>query len=146
MQENYFHLFGDWRTGVYLDSSQIDTDSILKSLKAGNCFITNGPAIKFEANCKNEIYSMGSYCNEISELNLNIISSQEFGKISSYMILQGTIGESQERVIFSEQIDEIKFKIEFNKTVDLENANGYVRCEVQTHTGKIALSNPIWYK
>ena len=145
MKENYFHLFGNWRTGVYLNSKRLDNDSILTSIKNGNCFLTNGPALNFQAFTNRKLLPMGSTCEKLNKLKLEVISTEEFGKIKQVSIFQGLIGEKSEKVTFHKILSEFHFNYEYELNAEPENANGYYRLEVETELNKIALSNPIWF-
>jgi hypothetical protein len=145
MKENYFHLFGVWRTGVYQNSAEIDTETILQSIKKGNCFLTNGPALQFHAFSNERHYSMGSVCENIDKLDIKVKSTAEFGKITKIVVYQGIIGKKSEAVILLKDIKEAEFEYEFSLNIEEKNKNGYYRCEIETILNKIALSNPIWY-
>jgi len=146
MKENYFHLFGNWRTGIYINSETLNIDSILDSIKIGNCFLTNGPALQFQAFSNGKLFPMGSNCENTNKLKLKVISTEEFGRIRSISIFQGIIGEKSENVIFHEKLTEFQYNFEINFNTESESKNGYYRCEVETDLDKLALSNPIWYK
>ena len=146
IEENYFHLFGVWRTGVYLDSSEISTLSILQSIKNGNCFITNGPALQFKAHFNGGGSSMGSLCENIKSLDIKANSTEEFGNINKIVVYQGLISDKSEKVILSEKLSEPKNQYEFDFNLEDQSKKGYYRCEIETELNKIALSNPIWFK
>jgi len=146
MKENYFHLFGNWRTGVYLHSEALNTDSILDSINNGNCFLTNGPALQFQAFSNGKSFPMGSNCENINNLKLKVISTEEFGEIKSISIFQGLIGKQSENILFHENLSGFQYNYEYDFNAEPEGENGYYRCEVESDLNKIALSNPIWYK
>lgn len=146
MGENYFHLFGSWRTGVYLDSNKSKIESIINSLKNGNCFITNGPALNFSAETERKLYAMGSLCSNIKNVILKAKSSHEYGKIISIKVFQGIQDNKSEKIIKSEYLENPGFEYHLNLDVIDFSATGYFRCEIKTENNKIALSNPIWQK
>jgi hypothetical protein len=146
IEENYFHLFGVWRTGVYINSGKIETEFILQSIKDGNCFLTNGPALQFQAFSNDKTYLMGSNGEQITRIVIEAISTEEFGMINNISVLQGIIGENSEKVILRENIYDDGFDSKIELNIDEQMGKGYFRCEVETDLGKTALSNPIWYK
>jgi hypothetical protein len=145
MEENYFHLFGVWRTGVYSESKELNINSILQSLKDGNCFITNGPALQFQALCDGKLISMGYQSKNVNELCIKARSSHEYGKINKIKLYQGVIGNTVEKVLIDENLKEPTIEYEFEYKIEKHSA-GYYRLEITTELNKIALSNPIWYK
>jgi hypothetical protein len=146
MKENYFHLFGVWRTGVYIHQKKINTSSILESIKNGNCFITNGPALQFQALFNSKMNLMGSKCEQIDKLEIYAKSSAEYGRITKIMLYNGAIGTESEKILVSENLNEPKIEFDFDFVVEKQIENGYFRCEIETELNKKALSNPIWYK
>jgi len=146
MKENYFHLFGVWRTGVYLDSNEIKTDSILSSIRNGNCILTNGPALQFQAHSNGKLNPMGSICEKINGLNIKVKCSEEFGKIKNVSIFQGIIGKKTERILLQKNLEELVYDFDLEFKLKDKSKNGYYRCEVKTDLDKLVLSNPIWYK
>lgn len=145
MKEKYLHLFGIWRTGIYLDSINLNKDVIIESLKRGNCFLTNGPALQLKAYCQNTWYNMGSHCNKIEKIKFAVKSTDEFGSLNKANIYLGIVGEKEEQLLFHEKFDKDMFKENFNYTSISLTENGYIRAEVETESGKIAISNPIWF-
>lgn len=146
MEENYYHLFGVWRTGVYLKSENIGINSILQSIISGNCFLTNGPALKFEAISGKNKFDMGSHCDRIDTININAVSSSEFGKIAKLTVFHGIIGGNSEKIIYQKDYPNTFYEYNLNFGIEQNKMNGYFRCEVETEKNKLALSNPIWYK
>ena len=146
MEENYFHLFGVWRTGVYLDSKGLNINSILHSLKNGNCFITNGPALQFQTLSNGKLISMGCQSENIKKLIIKAKSSEEYGRINKIQIHQGVIGNKTEKFLINEKLKEPKIEYELQIETEKQSGTGYYRLEITTELNKIALSNPIWYK
>ena len=146
MEENDYHLFGVWRTGVYLNSPELETEFILQSIRKGNCFLTNGPAIQFQAFSKDKKFSIGSICENVTRIAVKAKSTDEFGRITKIVIYQGLVGEKSEAVILLKNLNEVEFEYELSLNIEEKNKNGYYRCEVETDLNKTALSNPIWTK
>jgi len=146
MKEKYYNLFGVWRTGVYLDSENMNIESIMQSLSTGNCFLTNGPALQIRAFSEDKWQYMGSDCRKIEKFGITLNSSDEFGYLDKVTVFMGIIGESEEKVIYQKKIgnDLIDYNIE-NQFNGL-SGSGYLRVETSTKLNKMAISNPIWFK
>jgi len=145
MRENYNHLFGKWRTGIYLNHKKPDIYSILESLRSGNCFMTNGPALIVEIYDKNKRYMMGDHCPSPIRARIEVKSTEEFGPLSSIKIIIGDIDKGLESTYYKDNIDLARF--EYDQQISLSNIpeKGYLRVEVKTEENYQALSNPIWY-
>ena len=89
MRENYHHLFGKWRTGVYSTYKHVSNDKVLRAITEGNCFITNGPAVNLEAHIDGIWRYMGSRCKDISELKISACTTEEFGSLKRIMLEVG---------------------------------------------------------
>jgi hypothetical protein len=143
MKETDKHLFGKLRTGIYLDKNRPFTvNSIIQTLQAGNCFITDGPALQFTAYHAGQSFPMGSSCRP-ERVVFEVLSSGEFGAVESVILFHGDFGSKQEQVLLKKNsIDAQSFNDEFVLT-DIPGA-GYLRIEVFTSKRHRAFSNPIW--
>jgi hypothetical protein len=145
MRENYSHLFANWRTGIYVENGIRSQKNLLSSLAAGNCFMTNGPAIRLQAFSDKKWYSMGSKSRFASKVLLEALSSTEYGSIKEIRLFIGDVNAKKEFTFFEE------FKAgpvySFEKQIELKSLpkSGYVRAEVITDENFQALSNPIWF-
>jgi hypothetical protein len=146
MKEDYHHLFGKWRTGVYINVKDNKIYESQKAIKRGNCFITDGPALQFEALDDRGWQTMGSECHNIKRIKLEVLSSEEFSVIDKIIIKIGIIGKKHENLyiekIFTKEY--LHYKEEFN--LPKQDGSGYFRAEVYTKSGYQALSNPIWFE
>ena len=146
LYEKKEQIFGQFRTGVY-PTKKNDISTIIKSLKNGNCFVTNAPLLNMTFHSDSSIYAMGSVANvDNGILNISIISTSEFGKIKKIVIKKGVIGEKKEIDYFS--IINPKM-YELNKSIEIyADSKCYYRCEVELEflggNKKFALTNPIW--
>ncbi len=145
MKENYYNLFGVWRTGVHGDFIKLNSDSVLHELKAGNCFLTNGPALSFNAYSNNKLYKMGSTCLNISKLDITAKSSEEFGGIEKVLIFIGKIKATKEYLYYEQNLDQNVYDFKIKLPINKLSESGYFRIEILTSKDKTALSNPIWY-
>ncbi len=145
MRENHFHLFGKWRTGVYIQQSNINIRTILRNIKSGNCYMTNGPALQLQCFGNNKWYPMGVRCPFPSIVKLMSKSTEEFSELTNIKLILGDIENKNELILLEDLISNtaISYKKEF-PLKDLPD-RGYLRMEVSTKKDFHALSNPIWF-
>ena len=146
LSEKKAQMFGYYRTGVF--SENLNINSIIKSMKSGSCFITNGPYLKFSTSIKSKQYMSGSVIrNNTAEIHLHAISSPEFGLIKKIIIIKGIIGEAHEEVcLVIKPNNKYECKLDYN--IFIEN-KCYYRTRIDVISKKtpiFALSNPIWYE
>jgi hypothetical protein len=146
MRENYYHLFGIWRTGLYVNDQQFNLQSALNALISGNCFMTNGPALFFQLYDKNTRFSMGDDCVNPIGCEIRIQSSEEYGDINHLSVILGNLESRSEIIFYREEIQNNNRN--YNKGITLTNypKAGYFRIEVNTDKNCQALSNPIWFR
>ena len=100
--------------------------------------------------CSNgSIYNMGSTIHsKYGSLEVNILSTPEFGRIKNVVIKKGIIGDKREKDYFT-IINPKKYELE-NKFDVCNDSNCYYRgvVELKTNNGdkRLALTNPIWFK
>jgi hypothetical protein len=145
MRENYSHLFGKWRTGIYFNNKKRDIYSILDSLRSGNCFMTNGPALLMEVYASQERYLMGDECSFPVKCRIKVRSTDEFGSLKSIMIMLGDLDKKQEFVYFEKYNKSGIFDYQQEITLNNMPDRGYLRMEASTVYNYQALSNPIWF-
>ena len=145
MRENYFHLFGKWWTGVFVDSIENDGDKVVSRLREGNCYLSNGPAIKMHAYSAEKWFPMGSNCSVPHKLKLACLSSEEFSELKEVIFIIGNIEKKVEIEYFKHTFTESVYN--FSKEINLKSLpeKGYFRTEVNTVSGHQAFSNPIWF-
>ena len=146
LSEKKSQMFGYYRTGV--SSDNLNINSIIKSLKSGSCFITNGPYLEFATSINSQKYMAGSIIkNNIAKIHLHAISSPEFGLIEKIIIIKGIIGEKNEdECLEIKPFGKYEYKIDYNVYIEKKC---YYRCKVDIKTKNrptFALSNPIWYE
>ena len=147
LYEKKEQLFGVFRTGVFTKDKKKDINSVIYSMRNGNCFVTNGPFINMTLHHKDSIYDMGSInsCDN-GNIKLSIISNPEFGMIKTIKLIKGIVG-SQKEVDYFTIINPGKY--ELIKLIEINCVNKcYFRCEVELESKiemkRLALSNPIW--
>ena len=144
MRENKYHLFGKWRTGVYLPEG-FSLNGILEAFRQGNCFMTNGPALRFTALVGQNWRSTGGSYKNITKLKIESLSTPEYSGINSIKIFQGLHGKKEESIFAQletppQQMHHV-WELEFSK----KQHAGYLRTEIMTEAGYQAYSNPIWF-
>ena len=95
------------------------------------------------------IYETGStILSDNGLININIISTPEFGMIKKMVIKKGILGQNNEIDCFS-IINSEKYELNYKYEVSI-NSSCYYRCEVylksDSSVKKFALTNPIWFK
>lgn len=143
MRENNSHLFGIWRTGVYLNE-QFTITEILKSFSYGTCFMTNGPALQFTALMGQDWYPSGGSYKNISKLRIESLSTPEYSYITKVKIFIGFFEEKKEQIYIDLEVPDNTLhhihEIDFPEI----KQEGYTRVEITTAEGYQAFSNPIW--
>jgi len=141
MREHYYHLFGKWRTGIYLPAGdQFNLSNMLQALSSGNCYMTNGPALLFES--KQETGS--DLQSDLLQIHCQIRSAKEFGSLRRLHVLRGRYSTGLEKTIVEKNYDDNVYEDNQMITVTTPEDTGYYRCEVYTDCGKMAFSNPVW--
>jgi len=148
LYEKKEQLFGEFRTGVHINGENRAIESVVTSMKNGNCFVTNGPFINLTCQNNGQICEMGSAVrSNYGIITVSIISTPEFGMIKKMIIKKGVVGENKELDCFT-----IMNPREYKLLKDFEinsDHNCYFRCEVEIESKPdariFALSNPIWF-
>ena len=149
LYEKKEQLFGEYRTGVFVDDNNSKIDAVITSMKIGNCFVTNGPLINLKFEVDDSTYCMGSTIqSSYGYLIISILSTPEFGNIKKLIIKKGNIGESKE-IDYLTILNPNCFELIKNYEIYIES-NCYFRCEAEfvptREKNSIAFSNPIWLK
>jgi hypothetical protein len=146
MREHHYHLFGKWRTGVYTRQSELNTDNLLKAMKSGNCFLTNGPALQLCLKDTSNQYYMGEECNKPTAIYFEVLTSAEYAGISDIKLYTGDLSSREETMIFSNKISGQHYYISKQIPFRTPVVNGYVRMEVTTKKYFQAISSPVWFR
>jgi hypothetical protein len=145
MREHYNHIFGTWRTGVYVDNQKISPKNILSSFKAGKSFMTTGPALKLMVLANDSWHHSGGIFTNIKKLKIEAKSSVEFSPLHNLKIYLGKKEGSHEDVTVEKILTNKPFYFISEFEIKL-TAEGYIRVEISTETGFHALSNPVWFR
>jgi len=142
MREHYYHLFGKWRTGVYLKpGTEFTLSNLLQAFATGSCFMTNGPALSFQVKTGVDPLSRSGS----RTLMFSALSSKEFGALTRIRVMQGIAGEDKETQLIDAALENGTENYQSSHTVRHNTASCYYRCEIYTNLGKMAISNPIWF-
>ncbi len=143
-------IFGKMRTGVVCADS-LSKDGILAALKAGICFVTDGPAcmisVTNEDGHKTEVG--GTAVGRSLRCFIQARSTTEFGMLDRVVLFHGVIGNEREVVLWETKKNGT-YRVD--ESIPLrESMEGYVRAEVYTRNGTalpharhFAFTNPIW--
>jgi hypothetical protein len=147
MRENEYHLFGKWRTGVYMENEELTVENTLNQIRRGNCFLTNGPAVQMRAQDYNSTWRpIGSLCQSPTHIQISVKSTKEFSVLQNCSIILGDLMKGEECTLFTKEYEKDEFedihKLELNTLPD----EGYFRSELRTKDNYEAISNPIWFK
>ena len=147
LYEKKEQLFGEFRTGVFTKNR--DINSVISSMKNGNCFVTNGPFINLTFENNGSIHEMGSIISSnLGSFKISIISTSEFGKIKDITLIKGIIKEQKENNFFT-ILNYGDYELEKYIEINIES-ECYFRCivELESISSKkiFALTNPIWLK
>ncbi len=149
MKENKFHIFGNVRTGVFLEGDFCE-ESIVKGLKKGSYFITNGPVIKtIVKNEKNETKKMGETIEGRHFYIYYLVkSNEEFGVIKDIKIFIGDLSIKKE-FVFKHFHNLYEYIVSKKMCLFASSDDFYVRVMATTRKKEkrfMCISNPIWIK
>jgi hypothetical protein len=146
IKEHDHHLFGQWRTGIYFSGKTITIGSALHALKNGHCFMTNGPAlrmfVKSNTDPNNPEFQITGSCT----VHLQAESTPEFRPIRKIIVYIGNTKKQREDIFHSWELTDENYHFEKAIRFEKPKHSGYIRAEIETAVGKIALSNPIWFQ
>ncbi len=147
IEEDRSHLLGLWRTVLYLPATDPTPHTIIRAIKSGNCFMTNGPAIRLNLTSGDSLVSMGALVLKANSYQIHVLSSIDFGTIQRVTLFKGQLDIARETVLFEMQPRESLYS--FSKVEKLVNGreNYYLRAEVITRKEGLlfrAITNPIW--
>jgi hypothetical protein len=148
MREHHEHLFGQVRTGVFLENG-LTLDAILEAFKHGRTIVTNGPFV--DIGVKNEEGEVARWGDTISgnefRISINCLSSPEFGHLKELRIYQGDLIEHHEYLLKLKNQFMSTFQHSEEMTVNKGPNPIYLRAElISERDGErlLCLTNPIW--
>ena len=150
IREEEHQLFGKWRTGIFTEGP-LSEKSVLLALARRRAIMTDGPVVQMSAmRSDGQISGIGdTVLAESLHLSIDILSSEEYGKINAVRVIVGKVGDAIERSALRFEGDQ---GFILHKDVSLERtALDYARIEVATsesgsYDGKphFCYTNPIW--
>jgi hypothetical protein len=150
IRESGDQIFGRMKTGIFVDG-RISEQNLLRSLGKGNMILTDGPVVRLSARgAGGEPSQSGDIVRgETILLDVEILSTSEFGEISSVKVMVGKNGENSERTAFRFDGNQ---GFSLHKQVSVkQSASSYVRVDVWTSASgsfdgrqHFCLTNPIW--
>jgi len=148
LRENYEHLFGKVRTGVFLED-KFSLPTLLKAFKNGRMLITNGPFVELLVkNDRNESAKSGDCISGKNfKIDLRCLSSPEFGKLSELRIYTGDLINRKERLFKSVLNFSDLFKHHEQLQMRKNSTPSYLRVELFSENKNEVLkcfTNPIW--
>jgi hypothetical protein len=150
IREEHHQIFGRMRTGLFVRGA-ISERTILDALFKGRFLMTDGPVISISAKGSSNAFKGPGEAVEGGSIDLDIqaLSSHEFGEVNSLRIIVGKIGEAAERTAFRFEGNQ---GLSLQKQVTIKQPTAsYVRAEVLTskdntfdQNSHFCFSNPIW--
>jgi hypothetical protein len=149
IHEMDLQIFGKMRTGVFIDS--LSEESLLKSIRSGMSIITDGPIANLRVfSLPKRASSIGcSYSGSTHSVQLDGLSSNEFGSIEWLKVFKGSIGQNEVELISERPVKGYNVDMEFPFKPE---SNCYIRAELWTSSldssdnkQHFCLTNPIWF-
>ncbi len=146
-------FIGSLRTVIHCGNN-FNTASIIKALKDGNLFVTQGPFVLFTLKSSEGLeVTLGETIYGTSfDISIHVKTSPEFGRFDEVMVIVGDITTHEEEILFF--VLDKWFKGDNEAQINEENilnevkiSKGYIRIEVITKKGDqsfFAFTNPIW--
>jgi len=146
LEENRQHLLGNWRTGLFIGNGSLHPKEIMRGLKSGNYFVTDGPAVKLCALRKGERFTMGTTCPLPDFLEIEAVSSHEFGGLTKLTVWAGLVNSKSERKVWQRNFKNDMYRFTGQIPLQIHEPVLYFRAEAesvgrQAHHG---YTNPIW--
>jgi hypothetical protein len=145
MKEHGEQIFGKIRTGVKVNDD-FNQANLLTALRNGQVIITDGPFCDFTiSNQQEEKAIIGQKLTGKSfQINIEGLSSPEFGAIARLTIFCGSLDERREFILKQITDFESSFEFHFNQTLSSLPNNCYIRMDLKSSKNNYCLTNPIW--
>ncbi len=142
MKQSENHIFGEFFTFLKSGIDQ-SPSNLTATAKKGASVISNGPFLNLEIRNENTIYSIGDRIDFLPEkIYISAASTDYFGRVDFIRLIVGNCKNKSENSLELRDID----KKEYDQSLGIKLSDGdsYIRAEIKTVKGKIALTNPIW--
>lgn len=148
LEVNRNQILGECRTGFY-SPEKPTLRSIISALRRGKCVISNGPLAWVRL--KNETSSVTSgesIQGSQIEVQIDSVSSQEFGQLKNVRIRLGDLDRREEETVFTRTFENGQYRARSSIQLHMSDRKGYVRVELSSSTSdgneSICYTNPIW--
>ena len=137
------HIFGEFFS--YINCESNDVQPIIDSMKAGKIVVSEGPFLNLQINNRNSIFGIGDELDFLPEsIKISANSNNYFGNINSIRLIVGNCKDKHEQSLELHDIKKLNYEQDLG--IKLQSQDIYLRAEMTTAKGKIALTNPIWLK
>jgi hypothetical protein len=142
LAEFFREAFGKPRTGVYTPDGS--AESVFDALRAGRCFVTNGPFATLTVASERTTVGMSEAIHGREfVVTVDACSTAEFGEITRVVLCVGAVGGEERRVLLGQGLG---YDRQLVGRVTLTEP-GYLRAEVEAGRGEVAtcaFTNPVW--
>ncbi len=125
VKELPFHTFGRVRTAAYCPDGPTP-EAILDALREGRTVVTDGPMVLVQT--------------EGTRWEAEAISTEEFGEVAELRVYFGDLGRRRERILWRGGRG-----MRTGARGTIPPGPGYLRAEVETESGALGLTNPVWF-
>jgi hypothetical protein len=143
-------LFGNHRTCLYLEKA-LSEKNVVSALRRGNCIVTDGPFLEMTllTSSGRRIYPGETISPENVSIEINALSSHEYGHIQKVIVWEGEIGANEERILRTiDCTDKSVYQAKKRFRISERKAARYIRGEMFSarSSGDLGccLTNPIW--
>jgi hypothetical protein len=150
IRESSEQVFGRMRTGIFIDG-RCSESTLLRALGRGAMIMTDGPVARLSVSgagndpARNADFSRA----ETIEVDVEALSTHEFGEITSVSVIVGRTGDISEKTAF--RVDGNQGYSLRKRVSVMRSALSYARVEVWTSASgsfddrqHFCLTNPIW--
>lgn len=139
---DHFQIFGNAKTCVMTGERHLSVDGLLEGLRLGRAIITDGPFMAFTVSNdqSGRVTIGGDIRGNVLRINLESVSTAEFGCIESIRLYLGVIN-GEEKLIADYQPRSYGFDSQVRLS-DVTSA--YIRAELETAEGHYCYTNPVW--
>jgi hypothetical protein len=135
-------VFGQCKTYIKANVKNLTPDNFFAEFRKNRIVMSDGIFGSFTLNGQD----IGSTIEEKDSFNcaIEILSSQEFGMISSIVLCAGYYSKQTEDIELQYEPNDV---FEFSKTISIENkGQDYFRLEATSDKNSFCFTNPIWIK
>jgi len=142
LKSSHDQVFGQCKTYIKADGKNLTPDNFFQEFRKNRIVLSDGIFGSFRLNGQ-DIGSTNEEKNSY-KCDIEVVSSREFGMISSIVLCAG---------YYDKQTEDIEFQYEpkdvfaFSKAISIDNkGQDYFRVEVLSQQNSFCITNPIWIK